>query len=191
MLYLNHIKEQRIYIDFLVDYDEVIEVDSFMKKKLWHVVIILHVLVAVFITLCLLMYNEYNVTEFGNKVLVMVENDSTNEFNKGDLIIVTKNEDYDKDDSVFYYVSRDKNYFINYGMIEDENSDSVVIQNDVIDKDYVIGVSKNVTVIPLVGSILSLLESKWGYLCVIILPILIAFLYEVYSIIRELKGKSK
>lgn len=191
MLYLNHIKEQRIYIDFLVDYDEVIEVDSFMKKKLWHVVIILYVLVAVFITLCLLMYNEYNVTEFGNKVLVMVENDSTNEFNKGDLIIVTKNEDYDKDDSVFYYVSRDKNYFINYGMIEDENSDSVVIQNDVIDKDYVIGVSKNVTVIPLVGSILSLLESKWGYLCVIILPILIAFLYEVYSIIRELKGKSK
>lgn len=162
-----------------------------MKKKLWHVVIILYVLVAVFITLCLLMYNEYNVTEFGNKVLVMVENDSTNEFNKGDLIIVTKNEDYDKDDSVFYYVSRDKNYFINYGMIEDENSDSVVIQNDVIDKDYVIGVSKNVTVIPLVGSILSLLESKWGYLCVIILPILIAFLYEVYSIIRELKGKSK
>ena len=55
-----------------------------MKKKLWHVFIIVYVLLSVFITLCLLMYNEYNVTEFGNKVLVMVENDSTKEFNKGD-----------------------------------------------------------------------------------------------------------
>ena len=161
------------------------------KKKLWHIFIILYVLLAVFITLCLLMYNEYNVTEFGNKVLVMVKSDSTGEFSKGDLIIVTKNKDYDKDDSVFYYVSRGKKYFINYGMIEENNKDSVVIQSDVIDKDEVIGGAKNVIVIPVLGSILSLLESRWGYLCVIILPILIAFLYEIYSIVRELKGNNK
>ena len=69
-----------------------------MKKNLWHVCIILYVLLSVFITLCLLMYNEYNVTEFGNKILVMVENDTTGKFNKGDLIIVTKNDDYEKED---------------------------------------------------------------------------------------------
>ena len=102
------------------------------KKKLWHIFIILYVLIAVFITLCLLMYNEYNVTEFGNKVLVMVKSDSTGEFSKGDLIIVTKNKDYDKDDSVFYYVSREKNYFLNYGVLESLNKDSVVIDNDVM-----------------------------------------------------------
>lgn len=162
-----------------------------MKKKLWHVFIIVYVLLSVFITLCLLMYNEYNVTEFGNKVLVMVENDSTKEFNKGDLIIATKNKKYDKDDYVFYYVSREKNYFINYGKIESKNDDSVTIKNDVVDKKYVIGDAKNVTVIPLLGSILALLESQWGYLCIIILPILIAFLFEIYSIIKELKGKNK
>ena len=110
-----------------------------MKKKLWHVFIIVYVLLSVFITLCLLMYNEYNVTEFGNKVLVMVENDSTKEFNKGDLIIATKNKKYDKDDYVFYYVSREKNYFINYGKIESKNDDSFTIKNDVVDKKYVIG----------------------------------------------------
>ncbi|MCI6265324.1 MAG: hypothetical protein MR598_00570 [Erysipelotrichaceae bacterium] len=160
-----------------------------MKKKLWHVCIILYVLLSVFITTCLLMYNEYNVTEFGNKILVMVENDTTGEFQKGDLIIATKNKDYKKDDYVFYYISREKNYFINYGLIESEKNDAVVINSDVIDKKEVIGTTKNAIVIPTVGSILSLLESKWGYLCVIILPILIAFLYEVYSIARELKGK--
>lgn len=160
-----------------------------MKKKLWHVCIILYVLLSVFITACLLMYNEYNVTEFGNKILVMVENDTTGEFQKGDLIIATKNKDYQKDDYVFYYISREKNYFINYGLIESEKNDAVVINSDVIDKKEVIGTTKNAIVIPTVGSILSLLESKWGYLCVIILPILIAFLYEVYSIARELKGK--
>lgn len=162
-----------------------------MKKKLWHVCIILYVLLSVFITLCLLMYNEYNVTEFGNKILVMVENDTTGKFNKGDLIIVTKNDDYEKEDNVLYYISKEKTYFINYGMIESENNDSVIIENDVIDKKEVIGTIKNATVIPIAGSILSLLESKWGYLCIIILPILIAFLYEVYSIIKELKGKTK
>ena len=161
----------------------------FMKKKLWHVCIILYVLLSVFITTCLLMYNEYNVTEFGNKVVVMVENDTTGEFQKGDLIIANKNKDYKESDSVFYYISRDKNYFINYGMIESEKKDAVVINSDVIDKKEVIGTTRNAIVIPTIGSILSLLESKWGYLCVIILPILIAFLYEVYSIIRELKGK--
>ena len=160
-----------------------------MKKKLWHVCIILYVLLSVFITACLLMYNEYNVTEFGNKILVMVENDTTGEFQKGDLIIATKNKDYKKDDYVFYYISREKNYFINYGLIESEKNDAVVINSDVIGKKEVIGTTKNAIVIPTVGSILSLLESKWGYLCVIILPILIAFLYEVYSIARELKGK--
>lgn len=162
-----------------------------MKKNLWHVCIILYVLLSVFITLCLLMYNEYNVTEFGNKILVMVENDTTGKFNKGDLIIVTKNDDYEKEDNVLYYISKEKTYFINYGMIESENNDSVIIENDVIDKKEVIGTIKNATVIPIAGSILSLLESKWGYLCIIILPILIAFLYEVYSIIKELKGKTK
>ena len=162
-----------------------------MKKNLWHVCIILYVLLSVFITLCLLMYNEYNVTEFGNKILVMVENDTTGKFNKGDLIIVTKNDDYEKEDNVLYYISKEKTYFINYGMIESENNDSVIIENDVIDKKEVIGTIKNATVIPIAGSILSLLESKWVYLCIIILPILIAFLYEVYSIIKELKGKTK
>lgn len=160
-----------------------------MKKKLWHVCIILYVLLSVFITACLLMYNEYNVTEFGNKILVMVENDTTGEFQRGDLIITTKNKDYQKDDYVFYYISREKNYFINYGMIESEKNDAVVINSDIVDKKEVIGTTKNAIVIPVVGRVLSLLESKWGYLCVIILPILIAFLYEVYSIVRELKGK--
>lgn len=160
-----------------------------MKKKLWHVCIILYVLLSVFITACLLMYNEYNVTEFGNKILVMVENDTTGEFQRGDLIITTKNKDYQKDDYVFYYISREKNYFINYGMIESEKSDAVVINSDIVDKKEVIGTTRNAIVIPIVGRVLSLLESKWGYLCVIILPILIAFLYEVYSIVRELKGK--
>lgn len=162
-----------------------------MGKNLWHVCIILYVLLAVFVTLCLLMYNEYNVTEFGNKLLVMVENDTTGEFNKGDLIVVNKTNNFKENDNVFYYVLREKNYYINYGTIESKRDDSVTIQNEVIDNDLIIGSDSKVTVFPLLGGILSLLESKWGYLSIVILPILIAFLMEVYSIIKELRGGKK
>lgn len=162
-----------------------------MGKKIWHVCIILYVLLAVLVTLCLLTYNEYNVTEFGNKLLVMVENDTTGKFNNGDLIIVNKTNKVKEKDNVFYYVLREKNYYINYGTVEVKKKDSVTIHNEVIDNDLIIGSDSKATVIPLLGGILSLLESKWGYLCIVILPILIAFLIEVYSIVKELKGVKK
>lgn len=38
---------------------------------------------------------------------------------------------------------------------------------------------------------LGILESKWGFLALIVLPSLIAFLYEVWEVIVGLKANSK
>lgn len=171
------------------------EVDSkgcfFMKKKIGHFCIIIYVMISVFITLCLLMYNEYNVTEFGNNVLVIVKNDNSGGYNKGDLIVVEKRKDYDVDDKIFYYVLKEKSYFINYGAVENEKSDSVIVQNEVIDKKMVIGTDEECLVISKLGNILAFLESKIGYLIFVILPIFLFFLWEIYSIIMELRKSSK
>lgn len=159
-------------------------------KIVWDLCIIVYVILSVFITICLLSYNEYNVTEFGDRVLVIVKNDNTSNYEEGDLIVATKSDAYKIGDEVFYYIQRGKKYYINFGKIENQRNHSVIIDNEVIEDKFLIGNDKDIQVIPKVGSVLSFLESKWGYLSIIILPILVAFLYEVYSILKELrKGK--
>lgn len=158
-----------------------------MKKVLWDVVVIIYILIAVFITVCLLSYNDYNVTEFGDKLLVVVYDKGYDAYKKNDLLIVNKSDKYKVDNKVFYCVERASVYSIGYGNVDKINDSVVVVDGEVIDKDMVIGTSLDVKVFSCVGGVLACLESKWGYLCFIILPILLAFIYEIVSIIRELK----
>ena len=159
-----------------------------MKKKINHIIIIIYTVVAVITTVCLLAYNDYNTTEFNNNTLIIVKDDKTETYNKGDLVIVNNKSTYKEKMKVFYYVSRGKKYDIQTGTINSINKDSVVVNDTVIDKKFLIGTSSNNIVIPFLGSILSVLESKWGYLIIIIFPVLVAFLYELYSILKELRG---
>ena len=46
-----------------------------MKKILGNIKIILYVVVAIFTTVCLLNYNEYKVSQFGDKTLVIIDKD--------------------------------------------------------------------------------------------------------------------
>ena len=50
-----------------------------------------------------------------------------------------------------------------------------------------IGKVDTATVIPRVGSFLSILQSKWGFLFLGVFPSLIAFLYTLYSIFLEIQ----
>ena len=159
-----------------------------MKKKINHIIIIIYTVVAVITTVCLLAYNDYNTTEFNNNTLIIVKDDKTETYNKGELVIVNNKSTYKEKMKVFYYVSRGKKYYIQTGTINSINKDSVVVNGTVIDRKFLIGTSSNNIVIPFLGSILSVLESKWGYLIIIIFPVLVAFLYELYSILKELRG---
>lgn len=158
-----------------------------MKKKINHIIIIIYTVVAVITTVCLLAYNDYNTTELNNNTLIIVKDDKTETYNKGDLVIVNNKSTYKEKMKVFYYVSRGKKYYVQTGIINNINKDSVVVNGTVIDKKFLIGTSSNNIVIPFLGSVLSILESKWGYLIIIIFPVLIAFLYELYSILKELR----
>ncbi len=46
-------------------------------------------------------------------------------------------------------------------------------------------------VIGAVGGILKLLESKWGFLFIIVFPSLLAFLREIKELVMELTGKKE
>lgn len=159
-----------------------------MKKTL-NILIIIYVIVAIFVTTCLLFYNDYDTTAFGDKTLVIVK-DNIGNFKKGSLLIVSDDNTYKENSQVFYYLAKSKKYYIKLGTVKEITTDTVTIDKNIINKNDIIGVNNNVIVLPLMGSILTLLESKWGYLIVIILPVLVAFIYEIYSILKEFK-KSK
>ena len=46
-----------------------------MKKVLKEVIFAIYIIVAILVTMCLLSYNSFKVSEFGSKTLVIVKNE--------------------------------------------------------------------------------------------------------------------
>ena len=165
-----------------------------MKKTIGNLIIILYVVVAIFTTICLLNFNEYKVSEFGDKTLVIIDKDEEGiEYKKGDLVIVGKEgyERAEKGDTIFFYDNSgikiaEVQQKTDYG---DAGVTFTIEGNYQVVKSDMIGASNNVKVISKVGTVLSVLESKWGFLFLIVFPSLLAFLHEVYEFILEVTNK--
>ena len=168
-------------------------------KKIWNLFIVLYAVIAIFITICLLSYNEYKVSVFGDySFLIIDERDFEPEFKKGDLVIVDGSYVPEVGDSVFFYNKSLGKINIRMDTVtnkQQESNDSIVYttENNVMLKNSeMIGKVENVKVINNLGTILGILESKWGFLALIVFPSLIAFLYELSEVIMDLrKGKTK
>ena len=165
-----------------------------MKKILGNIIVILYVVVAIFTTICLLNFNEYKVSEFGDKTLVIIDKDEEGiKYKKGDLVIVGKEgyKEANAGDTLFFYDNKGikiaeiqkKNDFGDAGTTFTIDGNFQVVKEDVI------GTSNNVKVISKAGKILSVLQSKWGFLFLIVFPSLLAFLHEIYEFILELSNK--
>ena len=166
-----------------------------MKRVIIGILVTIYLLVAVFLTACLLTYNDYKISEFGDKSLIILDNkDFEPDYHKGALLIVqkNKNDDIKVNDEIFFYntyknqivVSNSK--VIKTEKITETQTTYTISGNYEISSDYVIGKASTTTVINNVGDILSFLESRWGFLLVIVFPISILFIYEIYVIIREI-----
>ena len=82
---------------------------SIMKKVgkiLLSILLVLYAGVAIFLTACLLNYNDYKITEFGSKSLIIVNDDTLKDkYKKGSLLVVDKDNAKDiksGDDIIFY-----------------------------------------------------------------------------------------
>ena len=90
-----------------------------MKKKFLNFIFTIYIIVAVFATICLLSYNSYKVTEFGNKSLVIIsDNELLPELKKGDLVIVDKNELILTGHKAFFYQTYNRNIEISLGNVQ-------------------------------------------------------------------------
>lgn len=163
-----------------------------LKGLLW-VVIGIYVIFAIFITICLMNYNDYKVSVFGDKsYLIMDSNEFSDYYSKGSLVVVYKTDynDVNKGDMGFFYNTWDSPATITLVEITDKFNDvepTYELSGDkTISGEQFIGSAKTAKEYKGVGSILQLFESRWGFLLLIVLPILVTFIYEIYAIIREL-----
>lgn len=165
-----------------------------MKRTLGNLVVIVYVIIAIAVTLCLLNYNEYSVTEFGNDTLILITDDSLEpDYLEGDLV-VAKKENLDKievGDKIFFYNDKD----IKLGEVKQVNKYEGVSSTFILDgnhqviEDDVIGSQENTKTYSKIGKALSILESKWGFLFLIIFPSVLAFLHEIFQVVVELGNK--
>lgn len=157
-----------------------------------------YMICAVFLTVCLLSYNDYKISVIGDKSLIILEDDElAPTYKKGSLLVVTKNsnDDINVNDDIFFYNTYRNEVIVSTSKVKekqkitDAETTFVVDGNYDISSEYVIGKADTTLVYEGFGTILGFLESKWGFLLVIMFPISLLFVYEIYAIIREIKGE--
>ena len=171
-----------------------------VKKVIKRILIGCWAVLAIFTTICLIQYNDFKVSEFGDYSLFVIDNKTLEPtYKKYDLVIVEKNTEnsYNVGDNAFFYLGNvvTKSY-INYGEItavkrNDKIEDIYTFSTDDISYGNIIGSSEDTIVIHKLGALLALLESRWGFMFLIILPTIYAIVYEVYYIAVEVKKETK
>ncbi len=169
-----------------------------MKRTIGNIIFIIYAIIAVFVTICLLSFNEYKVSEFGDTSLVIVDNEELEPtYNKGDLVIVDKSKRIREGDTIFFYNSSADVVEVTLATVQNvekvnDSEYTYAIDGDrSISSEYVLGNAKDVTKISTIGTVLGVLESKWGFLILIVFPSLFAFIYEITVVFTEIREGKK
>lgn len=166
-----------------------------IKRVFFGLLLTIYVIVAVFLTACLLTYNDYKISEFGKTSFVIVKNeDFEPNYKKGSLLIIKKNDNSEikVNDEIFFYntyknqVSVSHSKVVKVQKVTDTETTFVLAGDYPLSSQYVIGKADTTKVINNVGTYMSVLESRWGFLFIIVLPISVLFIYEIYVIVKEI-----
>lgn len=166
---------------------------SFVKGLL----ISVWVLCALVSTICLISYNDFGVSEIGNYSIFVVDSDRLEPtFLENDLVIAKKTaaNNYKVGDYAFFYLDNPADaVFINYGkitkVVEADHAESSYYfgEKDIVAYSKMIGLANKSAVYHKWGLVLSVFESRWGFMFLVIFPTIFAIVYEIYSIIEEAK----
>ncbi len=159
---------------------------------IWEFVEILIIIYVIFITSCILCRNKYGYTQFGDMTFVTVSDSNSKliaNSSAGDLLVIKEQQtDLDVGDLIYYYVTVDEKYVVRTGVIESKTEDDYaalyVLKDDdgsSIASNRVLG--KYVKKYSNTGRVLDVLESRIGFLFLVLLPILIVFIYQVYQLV--------
>lgn len=147
---------------------------------------------ALCMSLLLLNYNKYGLTQFGQTTLIIINGNLTSDvYNRGDLVLVEEKNIHRLnvgDDAFAYRVDGQGKVSLELGKIGKifpEESAISFENGSTFDTQFLAGVPYKVY--PSVGRYLSVVSSKWGFLFIVLVPCFLIFVYEVYALIIEIK----
>ena len=167
-----------------------------MKRKIGAVLFVIYSIIAITVTVLLLSFNEYNCSEIGDYTVYIVNNDALEpQYEEGSILIIKNTNDKHVqvgDEMFLYKVINSQEYeIVNAKLIQKVQQGRHIVYSldngESYASDYFIGRAEDTTVIEGWGTLLSILESKWGYLFCIVIVSLLLFLQEVFDLIIELK----
>ncbi len=147
---------------------------------------------AITMTVMLLNYNEYGVTQIDNTSFILIKGEiSSDNYKKGDLVLV-EGRRIDKiniGDELFVYQVNSKGVpTIDLGTVGEVHIDERAISFEngaTYSVDFVAG--KASQVYNEVGTYLTIITSRWGFLFAILVPLFLIFIGQLYALIIEVK----
>ena len=170
-----------------------------MRKVLnwcWSFVEVLIIIYVVLVTMFVLCKNKYGYTQFGDYSFAnidLIAEKNVKDTKKGDLLVVKNSNDIHKGDLIYYYAVLNDKYIVRSAVVTDVKEDNysalytVSLSNTTINVASSRVLGKYSTVYNNLGSILSVLESRVGFILLVLLPIMVVFIYQVYEFIIMLK----
>ena len=170
-----------------------------MRKVLnwvWSFVEVIIIIYVVLVTMFVLCKNKYGYTQFGDYSFAnidLIAEKNVKDTKKGDLLVVKNSNDIHKGDLIYYYAVLNDKYIVRSAVVTDVKEDdysalyTVSLSNTTINVASSRVLGKYSTVYNNLGSILSVLESRVGFLLLVLLPIMVVFIYQVYEFIIMLK----
>ena len=161
-------------------------------RWIWSVLEVFIVVYVILITSLILNKNKYGYTEFFgctiHNVNLIDENNIKNA-HKGELLVVKKSNDIEVGDLIYYYVAYNDNYIVRSDYVtkvaRDDFSALYTVHRG--NEDFSIAservLGKYANLYPSIGGILEVVESRIGFLFLVLLPIMIVFIYQVYEFI--------
>lgn len=168
-----------------------------IKKIIVSIVLIVFFAFTITMTILLLNFNKFGVTQFDDTSLLIIKKGFTSEtYQKNSLVVVEAKEikDYQVGEEVFvYHLDGHGGVNIQLGVVGQihEEDDALTFSNgDTYSSEFIIGSGEKIY--PNLGKYLSIVESKWGFLFIILVPNFFLFVYQLYSLIVEVKyGKDE
>ena len=157
------------------------------------VVIIVYVIALTLFVLC---KNKYGYTQFGDYSFVtvgMMEEKTIQNVSKGDLLLVKNSNDIHNGDLIYYYSVINDEYIVKSGVVSNIVEDNYNSLYTVGTGNQAVSVASNrllgkySTTYDTVGSVINILESRIGFLFLVLLPIMVVFIYQLYEFFVILK----
>ena len=170
-----------------------------MKKVLsfiWSIFEIIIIAYVILITSFILCRNKYGYTQIGSYTfnnVSLIDERNIEGTKKGDLLVVKDSNDIKVGDRIYYYAAYNEVFIVRSDYVVNIESDdysslyTVERNGEKVTIAHTRVLGKYSTTYANLGTVLDVLESRVGFLFLVLLPIMIVFIYQVYEFIMILR----